>query len=108
MQKSLINMKTSGFNNIIKKLMRKKTITYYNVGDKVRFRTREISFYANRIAGTLTSIYLNDYPEQETTGTITDVNKLGDNAYYAIIAECGIICNLVFQTDIITIIKEED
>lgn len=59
------------------KVMRKNILTY-NVGDRVKFRTREISFYVSRIEGTATSIYLHDYPEEETTGTIRDVDKLGD------------------------------
>lgn len=82
-----------------------KNITY-NVGDKVRFRTREISFNACKMAGTATSTCLNDYPEQEAIGTINQIIEFGNiGEHYIIHEENGFLCSMAFPEDIITIIK---
>lgn len=78
-----------------------KNITY-NVGDKVRFRTRELSFHACKMAGTATSTCLNDYPEQEAIGTIKQIIEFCN--MYTIHEESGFLCCMVFPEDIITII----
>lgn len=81
-----------------------KNITY-NVGDKVRFRTREISFNACKMGGTATSVCLNDYPEQEAIGTIKQILAFGNmGVHYIIHEESGFLCSMVFPENIITII----
>ncbi len=82
--------------------MHKNDITY-NVGDKVRFRTREISHHACRMAGTATSTNLEDYPEQEAIGTINQMFEMfdGKDFMYIIYEEHGFLCSMVFPEDII-------
>ena len=86
--------------------MQKRDITY-NVGDIVRFRTREISFIASRMAGTASSKNLNEYPEQEAIGRINQVLDVydGKEKLYVIIEEHGFMCSTVFPVDIISILK---
>lgn len=78
----------------------------YEVGDKVRFRTREIAFIVSRMAGTVTSLCLNGYPEQEAIGTIQQVYELGDAGFrYSIRTEHGFRCAMVCPMDVIEEIK---
>lgn len=87
---------------------KKKQQSIYEVGNKVRFRTREISFLISRMAGTLISLCLEDYPEQEAIGTIYQVYEIGNFGYrYAIRSEHGFRCTIVRPADIIEIITED-
>ena len=80
----------------------KKKKTTYKVGDKVKFRTREISFHMSRWAGTTISLNINDYPEQEVIGTIKKVDIVYDSVFnYFIIEEYGFLCHMVSPGDII-------
>lgn len=85
-----------------------KNESLYNVGDKVRFRTREISHHACRMAGTAISTNLEDYPEQEAIGTINQMFEMfdGKDFMYIIYEEHGFSCSMVYQEDIIEKIKE--
>ena len=86
-----------------------KNESLYNVGDKVRFRTREISHHACRMAGTAISTNLEDYPEQEAIGTINQMFEMfGDKDFmYIIYEEHGFLCSMVFPEDIIEKICSE-
>lgn len=74
----------------------------YNVGDIVEFYTREIAMHASVMAGTATSIYLNDYPLEKAKGTISSIHNMApDLLWYAIIEERGFFCSVVFPEDIL-------
>lgn len=83
-----------------------KNESLYNVGDKVRFRTREISHHACRMAGTAISTNLEDYPEQEAIGTINQMFD-GKDFMYIIYEKHGFLCSMVFPEDIIEKICSE-
>lgn len=74
----------------------------YNVGDIVEFYTREIAMHASVMAGTATSIYLNDYPLEKAKGTISSIHYMeSDLLWYAINEESGFFCSIVFPEDIL-------
>lgn len=60
------------------------------------------------LAGTATSIYLNDYPRKEAVGTITQIHyNDSEPISYVIFEESGYLCSMVQPEDIVGIVSNE-
>lgn len=80
----------------------------YRVGDKVVFFTNEIAMHASVMAGTATSICLNDYPREKAVGTITQIHyKDSEPISYVVFEESGYLCSMVWPEDIVGIVSYE-
>lgn len=76
----------------------------YSVGDKVVFFTSEIAMHASVMAGTATSICLNDYPREKAIGTISSIHYKDSEP---ISEESGYLCSMVQPEDIVGIVSNE-